>query len=202
MIEFKKYDWKNLAAAKDATEIPKAIKDLAKAKSTVEAEKIRAKFEYNLFYNEDVYEAAVPAINCILSFINDASAHGRAEAFSMLYDLGAGYADFEEHQYIDSAEAALQKRCRKAVENGISQYFYFFENGSDLDRLNLTDLLELCSREDGEIRNRAIWFIQHFERNCENLKLSKVYHRNLRELSLHHQTRRNPQCDSSRSEAE
>lgn len=178
MIESEKYDWGNLKAAKDASKTPLVISNLAKTESIAEAENLRSFFEYNIIYNEDVFEAAVPTIHCILSSIAESSPSGRAIMFDLLYDLGAGYCDLDDQD----EHVELERQCRSACKNGVSQYIYYLEKGTNAEKRCLPDLIELCSRDDSELRDRLIWILERMLINEEEGELIKVYESNLADL--------------------
>ena len=181
--EIERYDWNKLKAANDASLIPLAIIELASSSNEEDAQNAYWKIDNNAVKNEMVYQAALPTIYCILSVLPKSTSYGRAQIFNLLYSLGAGYVDLED-AYLEDLELLFYAQCRLAIKCGVSQYFYFLENGTTDEKRYLADLLELCSRDDDEIKDRTIWFLERLMSIEKEPKLLKAYKTNLDDLRV------------------
>lgn len=156
------------------------LKDLSAAENEGAADFARSKFEYRVVWNESVTEAAEHFIPLVLAAVPTATQHGRARIFDLLYSLGAGYSNFADEVHYASAD--LERRCRKQVKFGVALYFHYWERGTEAEKLYLPDLLEMCARDDRELGERILWWLETLLPGEANQKVAKVYQRNISDL--------------------
>ena len=156
------------------------LKSISTAENADEADTLRNKFEYSIVHNEAVTEVAEHFIPLVLNSLPKASHLGRAKLFDLLYSLGAGYSYFDND--VNYADVNLEIRCRRQVAYGVSQYFYYLENGSREEKQYLPDLLELCSRGDDLLKEKVLWWLEVLIEEESSDQLKGVYQRNISEL--------------------
>ena len=156
------------------------LEELSKVESLDTGETLRDKFENRIVKNESVTDLAEHFIPVVLNTLPESTSIGRAFMFDLLFSLGAGYSNFSEQIFY--AEENLERRCRNAVKLGTSQYFYYLEKGTLHEKKYLPDLLELVSRDDGELKHRLIWVLECLLSSESETDLVKEYQSNLEDL--------------------
>jgi hypothetical protein len=172
LTESLRFDWKSLRAAGSAEGVPAAIERLRDAKTPEEATRAYWRIDNTVIVQGALYEAAEHTVPCVLSVLPGCTEVGRARAFELLFQLGAGGTHRDEMQ---AGNKDLDERCRAAVKLGAAMYFYFLEHGGPEESGFCADLIELCARDDETIAQRGRWWLQRLVGATQDERLKEIY---------------------------
>lgn len=179
VTELNRFNWSALRSAGGATGVPAAIKRLHAAQSPEEATKAYWQIDNTVVVQGSLYEAAEPAIPCLLAALNTCSDAARPRILELLYQLGSGGVHRDE---LLAGNHGLDERCRAAVKLGASQFFHLLENGTPSESGFCADLIELCAKDDVALQARARWWLERVLSASTDEKAKDVYRACLRGL--------------------
>lgn len=173
LIEFERCNWSKVGAANNAAHIPEAITQLQNAECKESAETAYWKIDNTAVVQGGLYEAALYSIPCVLSALGNCTPIARPMLLELLFQLGGGSSCADSEMMAD--QNSLEFQCMEAVCFGLSQYYHFLEFGTDEEKGYCADLLELCSKANCRMADRARWWLEHLIKDEPNVGLVEIY---------------------------
>jgi hypothetical protein len=155
--ELQSTDWLSLAANGDPRLLPGAISALHQATSAHDAQRAYWQIDNVSMVQGVVYDSALPVMKALLVGLHDCTPIARPYLLELIVQICGG----ESAPSSREGKSTVQ-RCLEHLPSGFSTFLFLLEAGTLEERVSCVDLIGLCARQSGVLREQAA---QHLRRH-------------------------------------
>jgi hypothetical protein len=156
MWEVERFDWAALKASGSAVGVPAAIQRLTEAQDQSTAEAAYWAIDNTVVVQGALYEAALPAVSCLLAALQRSTPTGRPYILELLAQICGGTPIVWDQE----SARSLEEDCLEELGRGVSTFFDLLEHGTSDERCHAVDLLTICCLNDPSLRQRCLWYLE------------------------------------------
>ena len=154
--EFEHVEWSALEADGSAAMVPLAIEALVNSVSEDAAVSAYWRLDGTIVNEHRIFEAAPPAVRCLLAGFVHANAEGRLQILELLGQVGARSLQQDTEWNPDSRS---KRACLFELALGAVLFFDALENGSDRELSLAVDLVYVVGSANVELRERSCSYL-------------------------------------------
>ena len=175
--ESMRHNWDSLHAMVSASDVPRMIFQLLTATNEHEAGAVFDYIENNIVVQGRLFEAAPPTVGCLVIALPFSPPVARIAILELLNHLCGGNVSREEEE----AGYPLRGKCLQEMRKGVAIYLYLLQYGSNEERRECIDLLDMCAESDPSLIEQVVWHLvklkeQHSNTDLDNLADNTVKH--------------------------
>jgi hypothetical protein len=154
--ESMRHNWDDLDAMASASDVPRMISQLLTAATEHEARLVFDYIENNIVVQGRLFQSAPPTAACLVIVLPFSPPMARLVILELLNHLCGGNVSPEEEE----AGYPLQQQCLVEVRKGLTSYLYLLQHGSNGERRECIDLLDMCAESDPSLTDQVVWHLE------------------------------------------